>query len=162
MSPRIVKVFTDGTRLEFDEGKFDSWCVYMVNPDGSRRPPLDTEYFKTLLDLGYKHGKEKVYKDFVRVYEATDHNVSGNALQIIEDIAVAYGQDSLLVAKTLTTIYMGMIAEQNKEGTKLGKRIKRLGVHCLLLEGISIEDAANFMRNKKWQDIEKLCTKRGF
>ena len=43
-------------------------------------------------------------------------------------------------------LYMAMIAEERKAGTRLGKRIKRLGIHKLLIENIPVREAANFMR----------------
>jgi hypothetical protein len=32
-----------------------------------------------------------------------------------------------------------MVAEENYPGTKLGKRLKRLGVHRILIEGMEVE-----------------------
>lgn len=57
---------------------------------------------------------------------------------------------------------MAMISEEQKEHTKLGKRIKRLGIHKLLIEGIPVNKAANFMRGMKWREIDKICLKLGF
>lgn len=37
-------------------------------------------------------------------------------------------------AIVFTIIYLGMVAEENKLGTKLGKRIKRLGIHQVLYD----------------------------
>ena len=64
--------------------------------------------------------------------------------------------------KILSILYMAMIAEEKKEYTRLGKRIKRLGIHKLLLEDSSVKDAANFMRGMNWRQIAKLCEDRGF
>lgn len=55
---RLVKEFEDGTYLEYDIGKIDSWCVYMVNPDGVRRPPLDRDYFNELKALADVYGAD--------------------------------------------------------------------------------------------------------
>ena len=62
----------------------------------------------------------------------------------------------------MTVIHMGMVAEANKEFTKLGKRIKRLGIHKLLVENESVSNAANFMRGLKWQEIDLMCNERDF
>lgn len=40
-----IKDFPDGAFLEYDNGQFDEWCVYMNQPNGTRRPPLDRDYF---------------------------------------------------------------------------------------------------------------------
>lgn len=84
------------------------------------------------------------------------------SLLVIDEVSAAYGNDSLAMSKTLTTMYMGMIAEENKRFTRLGKRIKRLGTHMLLLEGLGVDDAANFMRGMGWRDIDGMCRERGF
>lgn len=55
-----------------------------------------------------------------------------------------------------------MIAEENKAGTVLGKRIKRLGVHQVLLENISPRIAANFSRGMRAKEIIGECIKRKF
>jgi hypothetical protein len=60
------------------------------------------------------------------------------------------------------TLYMGMVAEEAKTGTRLGKRIKRLGVHQVLLERLEPEMAANFSRGKPWYELAYLCQSKGF
>ena len=61
-----------------------------------------------------------------------------------------------------TILYMAMIAEEKKEHTKLGKRIKRLGVHKLLVERVPVSEAANFMRGMGWREIDRMCREYGF
>jgi len=160
--PTTVKEFEDGSSLEFDQGGFDSYCVYERTAAGTRRAPLDTDYFETLVEFGVSRGADAVYRDFVRVYDATSKDVSDDVLVLIDEVASDYGTDAMRASKTLTTMYMGMIAEENKRYTKLGKRVKRLGTHVLLQEGLDVGEAANFMRGMKWQEIDKLCRERGF
>ena len=57
---------------------------------------------------------------------------------------------------------MAMIAEENKANTKLGKKIKRLGVHQILIENITPNISANYSKGMKWREIEKECKERGF
>ena len=57
---------------------------------------------------------------------------------------------------------MAMIAEERKCFTRLGKRIKRLGIYKLLIEGKSVGESANFMRGLKWYEIDAMCKERGF
>jgi hypothetical protein len=162
VAPRVIRSFSDGSVLEFDEGKFDPWCVYERSPQGSRRPPLDTDYFETLVEFGAEHGPEKVYMDFVAVYEATGKEVASRAFEVIDEIAAGYGDRELDANKTFSTMYAGMVAEENKSHTRLGKRIKRLGTYVLLVEGRDVKDAAYFMKGMKWQEIDALCKGRGF
>lgn len=157
-----IKDFSDGTFLEYDHGKFDDWCIYMNYPNEARRPPLDRDYFAQLQSFSRVYGVHKVYQDYVTVYNLVGKAVDNNDLNKISQIASTYGNDALEMDKIFSILYMAMIAEERKAYTKLGKRIKRLGVHKLLLEGETVSEAANFMRGMGWRDIDALCRERGF
>lgn len=157
-----IKDFPDGAFLEYDNGQFDEWCVYMNQPNGTRRPPLDRDYFSQLQTFASVYGVDRIYQDYVRVYDLEGKAVDKAALVEISDIASFYGNDALELDKIFSILYMAMIAEERKAYTKLGKRIKRLGVHKLLIEGETVQQAANFMRGMGWRDIDALCRKRGF
>lgn len=157
-----IRRYSDGTSVEFDRGRFDDYCVFIREIDGTRKAPLDVEYFETLLQFSSKFGVEKVYADFILIYEITQLKVTSETLHLIESLASDYELERVLFARTLTVIHMGMIAENNKANTKLGKRIKRLGVHRLLNEGLTSTAAANFMRGLGWREIDKMCIERGF
>jgi len=47
-------------------------------------------------------------------------------------------------------------------GQKLGKRLKRLGVHKILMEGMKVDIAANWSRGRPWREISEECERRGF
>ena len=158
-----IKTFADGSFLEYAPGNFDDWCVYMVNPNkGFRSPPRDTHYFDFLLRNAERFGTDRVYRDFVRIFESAGKEVTQDVLTLIERIALTYEGKELEFEKIFTIMYMGMIAEEKKRFTKLGKRIKRLGVHKLLQEGAGVDHSANFMRGLKWREIDRLCRERGF
>lgn len=157
-----IKDFSDGSFLEYDRGKFDDWCVYLTNANGTRRPPLDVDYFTQLQELAAKYSVERIYSDYVQVYELVGKAVNNADLVEITSIASSYGNDSLELDKIFSILYMAMIAEERKAYTKLGKRIKRLGIHKLLIEGKSVRDAANFMRGMGWREIAAMCEERGF
>lgn len=55
-----------------------------------------------------------------------------------------------------------MVSEENYPGTRLGRRIKRLGIYELLFSERNVQDSANFMRGMSWKDIDFLCKERGF
>ena len=57
---------------------------------------------------------------------------------------------------------MAMIAEEQKQFTRLGKRIKCLGIHMLLFEEKSVHEEANLTLDMGWRDIAALCDERGF
>ncbi len=159
---RIIKEFTDGSYLEYDRGKFDDWCVYLSRPGKGRKPPLDTEYFKQMREFAEEYDTEVLYNDFVEVYDLVKKEVYEDDLNAISEIAEAYGGDSVEIDIIFTILYMAMIAEEQKRYTKLGKRIKRLGVHMVLVENKNIYEAANFMRGMGWREIDALCRERGF
>lgn len=159
---RIIKTFPDGSFLEYDRGGFDDWCVYLTDTSGSRRPPRDTDYFSQLKLLAGQFGAEKVYGDYVKVYHMTGRQISREALHNIRLLAGSYGPNALQADRVFSVLYMAMTAEERKAGTRLGKRIKRLGVHKLLIENSSVRDAANFMRGMGWREIARLCRDRGF
>ncbi len=98
----------------------------------------------------------------MRVYDLTGKQVDPQSLKVISQIAASYGNDVLEIDVIFSILYMAMIAEEQKEHTRLGKRIKRLGIYTLLFENRSVSDAANFMRGMSWRDIAKLCEERGF
>jgi len=157
-----IKSFSDGSFLEYDRGSFDDWCVYLTKSDGSRKPPRDVDYFSQLKSLAGKYGAQKIYKDYVRVYDLTGKQIERASLIAISQIAASYGNDALEVDVIFSILYMAMIAEERKEFTRLGKRIKRLGIYKLLMENSSVSEAANFMRGMGWREIAKLCEDRGF
>ncbi|NTV99741.1 MAG: hypothetical protein HGA19_00375 [Oscillochloris sp.] len=74
----------------------------------------------------------------------------------------AYGDDDLEVGILLSILYAGMIAEENKRQARLRKRVKRLGVHQVLFEGLAPEEAATFSKVKLWEVIDLECTVRHF
>ncbi|MBD5487205.1 MAG: hypothetical protein HDR13_00185 [Lachnospiraceae bacterium] len=158
---RLVKEFPDGSFLEYDRGKIDSWCVYMTNPDGVRRPPLDRDYFNELKALADEYGAERVYRDFVDIYDSTTRDIDENVLKHITQMAKTYG-DPLEVDKLFTTFYMAMTSEENYPNTKLGRKIKRLAAYEILFGGRDVDNAVVFMKRMGWKEIDALCCERGF
>lgn len=156
-----VKIFPNGAFVEYGQGSFDGWCVYYV-AEGFRIAPRDEKYFELLAALGKKYGVNRVYRDFIWLYQHTSKGVDGRVLRGVSQLAASYGGDALAVDVVFSILYLGMIAEENKRNTCLGKRIKRLGVHLLLIEGCAAKDAANRMKGMQARDIAALCRKRGF
>ena len=161
MATRIVN-FSNGSYLEFDKGKFDDFCVFLCSKDGQRKAPLDKDYFSHLQKIALLHGTKKVWDNFVTLYDLTNNRLDQKAYELIDSCANDYGDDRELIKQCFYILYASMIAENNKENTKLGKRIKRLGLHTLLVEGKSIEYSVSFMRGMSWQKIDLLCQNRGF
>lgn len=92
-----------------------------------------------------------------------EKNVKEEILTYITQIANEYEeQDVIEIDIMYSILYLAMISEENKENSKLGKRIKRLGIYSLLKENRTIKESATFMKGMNWQDINKLCIERGF
>lgn len=159
---RVIKRFSNNSILEFAKGRFDEWCVYFTNAEGKRKPPLDLEYFAHIKNLAKKYGTQNVYNDYVKIYDLTGNDIDQNILNIITNLSNKYNDDALSVEILLTTLYVTMIAEENKKYAPLGKRIKRLGIHKLLINNYSISDAATFMKKKKWRELDAECKNLGF
>ena len=95
------------------------------------------------------YGADRIYRDFISIYDRTGKEVAPDVLTFIDEVADSYGAMRLRSSQIYTILYMGMVAEERKAGSRLGKRIKRLGGHKLLVEKQSVSDAANFMRGMR-------------
>ncbi|RYY37881.1 MAG: hypothetical protein EOP46_01040 [Sphingobacteriaceae bacterium] len=162
MSKRLIKQVSDKYTIEYNSGNFDNWCIYLTRRGGVRYAPLDDEYFTLLLQLGLTHGYDKIYADFVKVYARTSKTLDETILKLIEETAAGYEEDRYEMEIWFTVIYAGMIAEENKMHTKLGKRIKRLGMHQTLIDKIGPGIAAHFSRNKPWRELDAIMQAKGF
>lgn len=158
---RLIKKIRNNGEVTFDSGTFDNWCVYLKRPNKKRFAPTDTMYFSRLEKLAEKYDGQRIYDDFLIIYDLTDKEINSVALRIIEEIADTYNEDIVEVEEWLTVIYGGMIAEENKEKAILKKRIKRLGMYQTLIEGIGAEKAAHFSRGKKWKELDAIMKERG-
>lgn len=144
----LIKILNNNTRIEFDKGTFDDWCVYLSKPNKHRYAPLDTEYFGRLQILAKKYTTQKIYNDFIKFYTLTDKNISQVILRLIDAIAKEYLEDEQEINIWFTVIYVGMIAEENKAYAILKKRVKRLGMHQVLMQHLSPVYAANFSKGQ--------------
>lgn len=157
-----IKQFGDGSFLEYDRGKFDEWCVYLTRGNGAPYAPKDKDYFKQLQQYAREYGTKRIYGDYVKVYALVGKSVKREDLDYITSISQGYAKDAVEIDILYSTLYMAMIAEERKKNTYLGKRIKRLGIHVLLMEGKDVNYAADFMRRMGWREIDELCKVRGF
>ncbi|MDR0547385.1 MAG: hypothetical protein LBG77_07370 [Dysgonamonadaceae bacterium] len=160
----LIKNLRNDRKVVFDSGRFDTWCVYVVELYGSRNSPRDNQYFADLQSMAQKYSDNKVYDDFVRIYDSTTASIKDdNVLSLIDEIVVTYNdEDKIIIEQWFSVIYGGMIAEENKEFTKLGKRVKRLGMYQVLIENMNPNVAANFSKGKTWQELDALMKGYGF
>lgn len=83
MPHRLIQRLADGSLLEFGQGKFDDWCVFLTRPGMPAYAPSDREYFADLRHLALRQGNHKVYGDFVQVFDRTGSDLSESVLQLI-------------------------------------------------------------------------------
>lgn len=159
---RVIKKINNQAIVEYDKGRFDDWCVYLTKGNGSRYAPVDKEYFKALWEFSLVYGTQRIYDDYVRVYDLTDKSINPKVLDLITQIASTYDKDSEEIDIWFTVIYAGMVAEENKAFTILKKRIKRLGMHQVLIEKLDSNYAANFSKGKKWRELDVIMSEKGF
>ena len=159
---QLIKHFSDGSLLEFDQGNFDGWCIFLTRPGRPRFAPKDWQYFTRLQELAAVYGADKTYADFVSVFDRTERALDTELLARISAFSCDYAQHTLRADIVFTLLYAGMLAEENKEHAPLGKRIKRLGVHQVVLEDMRPREAATFSVGRPWQTLAQLCESRGF
>lgn len=160
---RIIKQLVNNRKVIFDNGRFDDWCVYVVEENGSKKAPFDAEYFSDLKNISTHYEVDKVYNDFVEIYNETSKIIDQNILHLINKLVSTYRvEHQALVEQWFVVIYAGMIAEENKQFAILKKRIKRLGMHQILKLGYEPIIAANFSKGKKWRELDEIMRPLGF
>jgi hypothetical protein len=159
---RPIITFSNGQSLEYDWGGFDFWCIFVRSSDNTRNPPRDIDYFVNLVELGKTYGSPRIYLDIKKIYILAGKEIDEKVLEYISLVSEEYHDDCLRIEILFSIIYAAFIAEDNKARTKLGKRIKFLGIYQILVEGISPEIAVNFSKGMSWQEISKNCEQREF
>lgn len=160
---KLIKQLQNNRSIVFDNGKFDSFCVYIVEANGIRSAPFDQTYFSGLKSISTKYPNHKVYNDFISIYSITIKEIEEKALLKIDEIVSTYNnEDKPIIEQWFTVLYAGMIAEENKQRTKLGKRVKMLGMHQVLILNMPAEEAAKFSYGKKWEELDAIMRPLGF
>jgi hypothetical protein len=159
----LIKILQNNRSVIFDTGKFDDWCVYVVEANGSKRAPFDATYFSDLQMISNNYSNNKVYLDFVSIYNFTNKNIVIDVLTLIDQIVSSYNEPHrIILEQWFTVLYAGMIAEENKQFAILKKRVKRLGMYQVLILNMPPNDAAKFSYGKKWRELDAIMTPYGF
>jgi len=154
---RLIKTLKNNRQVIFDKGKFDNWCVYVVEENGTKKAHFDATYFTDLKSIASKYEVDKVYNDFVSIYNGTTKTIDQPILSLIDKIVTTYYEkDKSIIEQWFVVIYGGMIAEENKRLAILKKRIKRLGMHQILKLDYDPKVAANFSKGKKWHELDVI------
>lgn len=149
-----VKRLKDGSIIFQGPGKFDDYCVFI-----NEHAPRDEEYFNFFIEKSEIYGKDQIYSDFKYIYSKTGKEIDEEILKDIERISSNYKNDVINFDKWFTVIYLGMIAEENKKNTILGKKIKGLAMYQIMKENFTAKEAANYSKGKKAFELQKECNK---
>lgn len=164
---RLLKEFSDGDCLFFAPGKFDDFCVFKTTKADRNAPltfaqaPLDVDYFSQLVQFGNIYGRYYCWNVFVMLYNVVEKEFSQDVCEKITFLSKNFFGNELLGDKLFSVLYAAMVAEENKEFTVLGKSIKALGVHQILLEDVPVQIAANFSKGRRASDLRVLMEDRG-
>ena len=134
--------------------------------------PEDIDYMQDIRDLAAKYGQDRVWESFLALYESIpqEHgvNLTRAMTEKVVEIASQFPEEENL-RMTLDCLLCAMIAENNrlkkygsKYDTKLGKKIKALGVYQAIYEtDMTIRQVADYSKSKGWRWISEECAKRG-
>lgn len=160
---RKIVEFSDGSVIEQGRGKFDDYCVYLTRPERERYAPTDVEYFSFFIRKSSQYSSEKIYEDFVKIYNKTTSDIKREVFREIEVMCQEYQENEWLDFMIwYSVIYLGMVAEERKAYAVLKKRMKRLGMHQILFENMEAREAAVFSRGRKAVELAGMCRERGF
>jgi hypothetical protein len=160
---RLIKNLVNNKQIVFDEGRFDNWYVYIIESFGFKTAPSVVTYFSELKEIAKHYPQSKVYHDFVLIYNLTTKEIDPAVLKMIDERVSTYKESHQeTIKKWFTVIYAGMITEENKQHAVLKKRIKRLGMHHVLILGMDPSHAAEFSYGKKWKDLDAVMKPYGF
>lgn len=164
MNSREFRNIGMGMTIFFGKGKYDDWCAYIgvMQPNGNMlcSMPSDKVYFEMVSILAGQFGVDAIYDDIKHIFEQTRKELDGSLLDNIYRMSLQYVGAQEMAYATLMMLYYGMVAEENRPGTYLGRSVKMNGIHSLLKGGRSIETAASECRDKSWRDIQSECIRR--
>jgi len=148
----MLMSFRDGTRLVYEDGQFDGYKVSFYNSHRRIGSPTDIETFEKLLRVGDMQSTMSVIK-----------NIAGQISKytVFDEVAIHTVNDTLAEQKLFSSIAAMMIAEERKEGSKLGKYVKLLGCYQVLIEGMEPYLAANWSKGRNWREIKRRIEQCG-
>ena len=159
----ILRLFRDGSRLEFGKGHLDRWSVYLAHPQRIKALVSETESLVRLEQLAHTHPPQVLYADFIVVYNRATHEPQGYIFDLIHAMARMYGERNFEVEVAQAMLYAGMVGLERRHRSRPGvKRHRRLSVHQVLIEGYSAEAAVAFSKGQVYAQVVAACAVRGF
>lgn len=159
-----------GQFLFFGTGKFDDYCAYigtrsMLDGQLYCAMPLDKYYFNMAVQIANVYGYDRLYDDIRHMYEHTGKTIDRELIAHMYTISLSYGYYQgvaydLMAYQLFLHLYYGMVAEENKANTRIGKMIKMNGIYSLLRANRPVAMAADECRQKSWREIHDECQAR--
>ena len=151
----------DFQSMEFDSRREYKWFVYFDQANADRQHTGYVENLRELQNFATRYSPDRLYRDFVKIYDATEINVNPKTLDLIAEISESYYDDAANINYLFTLIYFALLSEHNKKNQQLGKRIKRLAVYQALFDKVQAEEV-RYHVPRKWWLIDAQCSQRGF
>lgn len=167
IAPRdFVRLRYDDELIFFGHGSEDAWCAYTGKYDDDGlllcAKPSDKYYFAVIKNIADTNDCNiSMYQDFVDVCRRTGKLVDSQLVDYIGALADKYCEDADVIYNMFMHVYYGMIAEENKAHVHLGKSIKLLGLHDLLIKGKPVNECADCNRGSDWRKIYMDCRMSG-
>lgn len=149
-------------------GRFTDYAVI----DFDFKAPEDVDYMQDIRDLAQRRGQDEIWASFMELYETIPQERGvGLAREMLEksaEISSRYPEEKGM-RQLFDCLLCAMITENNRlkkygspYDTKLGKKLKALGVYQAIYEtDMPIRDVADFSKEKGWMWISEECRKRG-
>lgn len=146
---KLLKVYRNGRwqRLVYEDGRFDGWLVTFYNSH-NRWSPKDIELFTNLLRFG------DMQDTWATIRNLGDQILRNPNVKFSELDIETPGQTTI-EQYTFDALAAMMLAEERKEDTKLGCKVKLIGCYQVLIEGKQPWWAANWSKGKSAREIEK-------
>lgn len=159
----LITAFDDSTYLCFTRGAFDDWRVTFLNSEGKQvYSPKDTAFFDYFLSLiKYGNTGQEIFNIIKRMSKRISKNMEIDFDHLRKDIHKCAEElhipeeEELKFEKAMMSVLAAMLSEEKKAFTKLGKKLKLLGLHQVLIGKMEPKIAANWSRGKSWQEILK-------
>jgi len=154
---KYIMEFPDERLIWFQMGNINNWFVNTSRyPEPEKITPSETMNFdKDVQMLSWLLKMQDDYGSIVMAHIRTIYNLVKTRFEmspvsplqtdwdLVMELAGFYEKtDVKKVSHIFGYVYYAMISEENYENTKLGKKLKLLGIHQVLLEGMKPEDAA--------------------
>jgi hypothetical protein len=151
---QTLVTFRDGTSLVYEKGRFDEFKVSFYSSQSRHiESPTDIRLFTFFLSLHNNDGVWRIIQNIAAQIDSA-HSFS--------DLNIPTLNDTLEEQKLFSAVGAAMLSERYKAHTRLGKRVKLLGCHQVLVQGLEPRIAANWSRGRRWREIDAECRRLGF